>query len=117
MARRLFWEDAYIREFDAKVVSAAANRVALDQTAFNPRGGGLVTDLGELGGAAVSEVVKEEEEVYHVVDRPELFSVGATVHGALDWERRYKVMKMHTTAHILSAIVNQETGALITGNQ
>jgi misacylated tRNA(Ala) deacylase len=117
MTRRLFWEDAYIREFDAKVVSAATNKIVLDQTAFNPRGGGLVSDLGQLGGAAVTEVVKEDEEVYHLVDHPELFGVGATVHGTLDWERRYKVMKMHTTAHILSSIVNRETGALITGNQ
>ena len=39
------------------------------------------------------------------------------MHGALDWERRFRIMKMHTSAHILSAVVNGETGALITGNQ
>ena len=46
-----------------------------------------------------------------------LLKVGEVVHGSIDWERSYKVMKMHTTAHILCAIVNRETGALITGNQ
>ena len=117
MTRRIFWEDMYARDFEGKVISVDGNRVVLDQTAFYPRGGGLVSDVGKLGGANVTEVVKEGEEVYHVVDNPGVLKVGETVHGTIDWDRRYKVMKMHTTAHILCAIVNRETGALITGNQ
>jgi len=107
----------YAREFDGSVLKVDGNRVVLDQTAFNPRGGGLVSDLGTLGGSSLAEVIKEDEEVIHLVNDPGRFKVGETVHGVLDWDRRYKVMKMHTTAHILSAIVNRETGGLITGNQ
>ena len=117
MTKRLFWEDMYIHDFDAKVLSVEGNRVVLDQTAFYPRGGGLVSDIGKLGAANVTEVIKENEEAIHIVDHPELLRVGEVVHGSIDWERRYEVMKMHTTAHILCAIVNRETGALITGNQ
>jgi misacylated tRNA(Ala) deacylase len=117
MSRKLFWEDAYVKDFDAKIVSVDGNRATLDQTAFNPRGGGLVSDTGRMGGALVIEVVKENEEPIHIVDHSELLKVGDTVHCALDWERRYKIMKMHTAAHILCAVVNKETGALITGNQ
>ena len=117
MTRRLYWEDMYMRDFDGKVASVEGGRVVLDQTAFYPRGGGLVSDLGKLNGANVTEVIKENEEVFHVVDDPGLFKIGESVHGAIDWDRRHKVMKMHTTAHILCAIVNRETGALITGNQ
>jgi misacylated tRNA(Ala) deacylase len=117
MTRRLFWEDMNAREFDGKVTSVEGNRVVLDQTVFYPRGGGLVSDVGTLNGANVIEVVKENEEIFHIVDNPGVFNVGESVHGAIDWNRRYKVMKMHTTAHILCAIVNRETGALITGNQ
>lgn len=106
-----------MREFDGKILSIEGNRVVLDQTAFYPRGGGLVSDIGKLGPASVTETVKEGEEVFHLVDNPELLNVGETVHGQIDWDRRYRVMKMHTTAHILCAIVNRETGALITGNQ
>jgi len=107
----------YMREFDGTVVMVEGNQVVLDQTAFNPRGGGLVSDLGALGGSTITEVIKEDEEIIHLVSDPGRFKVGETVHGILDWERRYKVMKMHTTAHILCAIVNRETGALINGNQ
>lgn len=117
MTRRLFWEDMYAREFDAKVLGTEGTRVVLDQTAFNPRGGGLVSDTGSLDGARVVEAIKEGEEVIHLLDSPLGTSPGGAVHGSVDWDRRYRIMKMHTAAHILSAIVNKETGALITGNQ
>ena len=117
MTKRIFWEDMYAREFDADVVSANGNRVVLNQTAFNPRGGGLVSDTGTLGDAKVVEVVKEGEEIYHVLDTAGNLREGEQVHGVLDWDRRYRIMRMHTSAHILSAVVHGETGALITGNQ
>ena len=117
MTRRLFWEDMYAKEFDAKVVSVSGARVVLDQTAFNPRGGGLVSDVGTLDGKRVLEVVKEGEEIYHILEAQEPMAAGGQVHGVLDWDRRYRIMKMHTAAHILSSVVNTETGALITGNQ
>jgi misacylated tRNA(Ala) deacylase len=117
MTRKLFWDDAYAREFDAEVELVDGNRVVLDQTAFNPRGGGLVSDTGKLNGAKVIEATKEGDNVFHILEAPAELRTGDRVHGELDWDRRYRIMKMHTTAHILSAVVNGETGALITGNQ
>src|ERR1022692_2473668 len=119
MTERLYWQDPYLREFDAKVESVDEGGVRLDRTAFNPRGGGLVSDVGKLNGADVIEVIKKEEEIYHVLQGGGGASLraGDAVHGVIDWERRHRVMRMHTTAHILSAVVNRETGALITGNQ
>ncbi len=117
MTEKLFWQDAYIREFDAKVESLEEVGVRLDKTAFNPRGGGLVSDVGRLNDIRVVEVVKRDEEVYHVLEPGASLRPGDAVHGVIDWEMRHRVMRMHTTAHILSAVVNRETGALITGNQ
>ena len=117
MTRRLFWEDMYAKAFDAKVVSLDADRLVLDQTAFNPRGGGLVSDTGTVDGTKVLEAVKEGEEVTHLLGSALSKHEGDSVHGVLDWDRRYRIMRMHTAAHILSSIVHDETGALITGNQ
>lgn len=117
MTEKLFWQDMYLREFDARVESVEEAGVRLDRTAFNPRGGGLVSDVGRLNAAEVVEVVKKDEEIYHVLGAGASLRAGDAVHGVIDWERRYRVMRMHTTAHILSAVVNRETGALITGNQ
>ncbi len=117
MTRRLFWEDMYAREFDAEVELVDGNRVVLDQTAFNPRGGGLVSDTGKINGMKVIEATKEGENVFHMLEAPAELRIGDRVHGVLDWERRYRIMRMHTAAHIISSVVNGETGALITGNQ
>ena len=106
-----------MREFDAEVASVDGDRVVLDQTAFNPRGGGLVSDTGSLGGSKMIEAVKEGEEIFHVLESVDGLAPGDRVHGTLDWNKRHRIMRMHTTAHILSAVVNGETGALITGNQ
>ena len=117
MTKKLFWEDPYAREFEAEVELIEGNRVVLDQTAFNPRGGGLLSDTGRLNGVRVIEATKEGDNVYHILESPAEMRVGDRVHGELDWDRRNTILKMHTSAHILSAVVNGETGALITGNQ
>src|SRR5260370_39661665 len=116
MTERLLWQDMYLGEFDAKVESVDDDGVSLDRTAFNPRGGGLVSDVGKLNGADVVEVVKQEEAIYHLLGGGASLRPGDAVHGVIDWEKRHRGMRMHTTAHILSAVVNRETGALITGN-
>jgi misacylated tRNA(Ala) deacylase len=117
LTEKLFWQDAYIRDFEATVVSVDGGRLVLDRTAFNPRGGGLVSDLGAVDGQALVEVLKEDDEIFHVFQAQPVFRPGANVHCVLDWERRYRIMRMHTTAHILSSVVHGQTGALITGNQ
>jgi Ser-tRNA(Ala) deacylase AlaX len=116
VTKKLFWDDMYLREFDARVVSVEGDSLVLDQTAFNPRGGGLVSDVGTLNGRRVLEVLKQGEEIRHVVEGG-TWEAGQSVHGVLDWERRHRIMRMHTAAHILSSVVNRETGGLITGNQ
>lgn len=117
MTERLFWQDAYIRDFEATVVSVEGNKLVLDRTAFNPRGGGLVTDLGTVNGQELAEVVKEGDAIFHVFQTAPSSKAGEKVHCVLDWDRRHRIMRMHTTAHILSSVVHRGTGALITGNQ
>ena len=118
LTKKLFWDDMYMKEFTAKVISAEGNQVVLDQTAFNPHGGGLVGDTGWIGEAKVVDTVKgPADAIAHVFEAPTSLTVGAEVKGKLDWDRRHRIMRMHTSAHLLSAIFNKKTGALITGNQ
>ncbi len=117
MTRKLFWEDMYLNEFDAVVISSNGNRVVLDRTAFYPQGGGLVSDTGTIDGIRVIDVVKEDENIIHFLEGVNKFDVGKNVHCALDWARRYSLMKMHTAAHLLSSVIHKKSGALITGNR
>ncbi len=116
----LYLDDSYLREFDAEVTDVRENGVILNATAFHPTGGGLVSDTGVIdhsrGSSRVIEARFVDDGVLHVVEGA-LPEVGEVVKGALDWERRYRVMRMHTALHALSAVVARETGALVTGNQ
>lgn len=118
MTKKLYWEDSYLREFGSIVKNINGNLVELDQTAFFPTGGGEPNDTGKLISNGheyqVVNVSKENEIILHQVNKEGL-KVGEKVKGILDWDRRYRLMRMHTVAHLLSALINKETGALITG--
>ncbi len=94
--------------------------VVLDQTIFYAKGGGQPYDTGKIiKGSDVYNVVyvgKFSGEISHEVDHAGL-QTGDKVHLVLDWDRRYKLMRSHTAAHVVASLLNQGTGALITGNQ
>jgi Ser-tRNA(Ala) deacylase AlaX len=122
MGEALYLEDSYLRECDSVVAAVMGNLVALDRTIFYPRGGGQPSDCGKLVLADGSEyrvlsVVKKEGRVMHELDREPRFSAGEHVRCVIDWGRRYRLMRMHTAAHVLAAMMNRELGVLITGNQ
>ncbi len=121
MTKALFLVDSYLKESDAQVVAVNEGKfVVLDQTIFYAKGGGQPNDTGKIiKGSEVYNVVyvgKFSGEISHEVDRVGL-QVGDKVHLVLDWERRYKLMRSHTAAHVVASLLNQGTGALITGNQ
>ena len=112
MTKRLYYEDAYCREFDARVMDCREGKqgweVVLDQTAFYPEGGGQPADEGTLGEAKVLDVKEGGEEVVHLCDRP--LEPGSAVHGTLDWDRRFRFMQQHSGEHIFSGIVHRIFG-------
>lgn len=121
MGQALYMDDSYLREFEAAVESVKDNKyIILDKTAFYPVSGGVAFDTGVLIKESkefpVVYVGKFNGMISHEVSKQGL-KAGDIVVGKIDWERRYKLMKLHTTAHILAAIIHNKTGALITGGQ
>jgi len=117
---RLYYDDAYLQNFEARVLSCApaepvkgasgmqpAWEVLLDQTAFYPSSGGQPNDLGLLGEAVVLDVRDEGEEIAHIVDR-EVANGG--VKGCVNWPRRFDHMQQHTGQHLLSAMFQERFG-------
>ena len=104
---KLYYEDAYLREFDAAVLSCREEQgrylVVLDRTAFYPEGGGQPADHGVLGGVAVTDVQERDGVVCHTCAGP--LAVGSTVHGAIDWQRRFDHMQQHSGEHIVSGML------------
>ncbi len=122
MAEQLYLHDSYIRNFTATVVSVDGNDVTLDVTAFYPSSGGQPCDTGTISvvnsdaSFNVLEVTKKNGEIIHKVDSDGL-NAGDMVECEINWNRRHTLMRMHTAAHILSAVFNSEENVLITGNQ
>lgn len=117
----LYSEDSYRKECDATVVSVKDGKyIVLDQTIFYPKGGGQPGDTGKImKGNEVYNVVyvgKFSGDISHEVDREGLRK-GDKVHCLLSWERRYKLMRSHTAAHVFASLLCEDTGALVTGNQ
>ncbi|MBU0527431.1 alanyl-tRNA editing protein [Candidatus Micrarchaeota archaeon] len=121
MTEILFLEDSYCKQCTANVKSISNNSVVLDQTIFYPRGGGQPSDQGTITHSDGTEykvlnVIKRDGQINHELDRTGL-SVGDSVICKLDWSRRYRLMQMHTAAHVLAATMCKHANSLITGNQ
>ncbi len=118
-------EAAYERRFHANVVSRPPGAVVLDRTLFYPTGGGQPCDQGGLVTAAgvrypVTDVRKSGSEIVHQLGRPHPtgappLSSGEPVTGEIDWERRFRHMRLHTSQHLVSAVLFARTGRRTTG--
>ena len=105
MTERLYYQDCYLREFDADLVDTVSHdgrtALVLDRTAFYPASGGQPADAGMFGDVRVLDVVDADDGgILHVVDRA---PSSTRLHGVVDWTRRFDHMQQHTGQHVLSA--------------
>jgi misacylated tRNA(Ala) deacylase len=113
MTELVFRDDAYARSCAARVIAADERGIRLDRTVFYPTGGGQPGDSGELrlvDGTAIPivDTVKGDgaDEVVHVAASGAASPVaGDEVTAEIDWERRHRLMRMHTCLHLLCAVV------------
>ena len=107
MTEKLYYNDAFMKNFTAQVLSCEKGKdgweVVLDRTAFYPEGGGQPGDQGVLGGVAVADTHEKEGEVVHLCAGP--LTVGETVTGEIDFARRFDFMQQHSGEHIVSGIL------------
>jgi len=119
MVEELFRQDAYLKQADATVTAVEDRGVRLDRSIFYPTGGGQPGDTGVLhwdgGEAKVADTVKADGNDVLLVLAPDAPkpAVGTQVRCELDWERRYKHMRMHTALHVMSAVIKGN----VTGGQ
>jgi len=101
MTTRLYDQDHYLAEFDARVSEIDGLNVVLDQTAFYAQSGGQAGDRGTINGEEVVDTRIIVGEHVHVMSEEPRFSVGDDTHGVIDWDRRYRIMKIHSASHIM----------------
>ncbi len=119
MVELLYLKNSYMKDFEARITGITEEGVFLDKTAFFPRSGGLEGDRGILrtpvGEFRVVGARKVGDDVLHLLETTEGLKGGMEVRGILDWENRYRQMRLHTASHIVSAIFYEKYGAMVTG--
>lgn len=110
MTEKLYYKDAYIKEFEATVLSCEQEKdvykIVLDKTAFFPEGGGQTSDVGVIGDAVVTDVQEKEDVIFHYADK----EVQGTVWCKLDFEKRFDKMQNHSGEHLVSGLSHKLFG-------
>ncbi|HEX2581517.1 MAG TPA: alanyl-tRNA editing protein [Dongiaceae bacterium] len=122
MIELLFRDDPYLQRCPARVIASGDNAVRLDRTVFYPMGGGQPGDTGRLrlDSRTVVEVIDTQkgdapDDVVHIVADGGALLPGMTLEAEIDWDRRHRLMRMHTLLHLVCAVMKdaQLTGAQI----
>ncbi len=106
--RKLYWEDAYAKEFSATVTEVGDGFVVLNQTLFFAEGGGQPGDTGSLNSVRVANTKyadAEGKKIAHFVEGG--LEKGDAVHGVIDWERRYELMRLHSALHVVHFVFKE----------
>ncbi|MBB3065514.1 alanyl-tRNA editing protein [Limibacillus halophilus] len=117
----LFREDSYLKECTATVIAAGPDGVSLDQTVFYPTGGGQPGDSGVLVLADGTQIRVVEarkgagpDDVLHILEEGSLLpKPGDAIIARIDWDRRYRHMRMHSCLHVLCSLIDGD----VTGGQ
>ena len=108
---KLFEENAYLKEFKAKIISINIEEktIELDNTAFYARSGGQPGDIGEIiaenQNIEVKDTIKKDNKIINIINKTENLDKGIEIIGKINWEKRYKHMKMHSALHLMCSVI------------
>ena len=116
----IFWRDSYAKKVETKIINVSDNSFATDKTVFYPGGGGQPHDTGKCVYRDVEYNVirayREGDLIFHELASTTKLDIGDSIVLEIDWDRRYRIMRLHTSLHILSAVMYDWSQYLITGS-
>ena len=121
--KKLFWEDPYLTEAVAIVTGVDGDIITLNQTIVFAFSGGQQSDSGTISGYEIIKAEKVGTEIFYTIPQQHYLSVGDTVKVKIDWDKRYKLMKLHFAAELVLELVYQgydqpeKVGANITSDK
>lgn len=109
-AKKIFWKDPYLTQLDTHITSVNGADVTLAETIFYAFAGGQERDYGTIGNYRVLDAHKNDLEIIYTLPDKHTLKVGDAVTVTIDWERRYKLMRLHFAAEIVLEVVTQNYG-------
>lgn len=101
MTKKLFWENPYLSQLDTRIASVNENEITVEQTIFYALSGGQESDTGTIGGKRVLQARKQGQEIVYTMEEGHSLQVGDQVQMSIDWERRYRLMRLHFAAELV----------------
>ena len=105
MTRKIFWEEPYLSELEATVTSVKGNEITVDQTIFYAQSGGQESDYGSMNNHRVVQAYKAGKEIIYTLEDGHGLRPGEQVTIVIDWERRYRLMRLHFAAEVILELV------------
>jgi Ser-tRNA(Ala) deacylase AlaX len=93
--KKIFWENPYLTELEARVTSIDNSIITLDQTIAFAFSGGQQSDSGTIGGFQILEAKKDGKEIFYTIEQNHNLLLNQNVMVAIDWEKRYRLMRLH----------------------
>jgi Ser-tRNA(Ala) deacylase AlaX len=105
VTEKLFWAEPYRTSLETRIASVEGNRATVDRTIFYAFSGGQESDSGSIGGFPVLEACKDGAGIVYTLPDGHGLSPGDTVEMSIDWERRYRLMRLHFAAELILELV------------
>ena len=112
MTKKIFWKDPYLTQLDTLITSVKGTDVTVEETIFFAFSGGQESDYGTIGDRRVLQARTEGREIVYTLENGHGLKPGDQVRMKIDWERRYKLMRLHFAAEIILELVYQKLGSI-----
>jgi Ser-tRNA(Ala) deacylase AlaX len=107
MTRKLFWADPYLTQLDTQITSVNGDDVTVAETIFYAFSGGQESDAGMIENRPVLQAHKDGHEIVYTLDKGHGLKAGDPVRMMVDWERRYRLMRLHFAAELVLELAYQ----------
>jgi len=107
VVKKLFWEDPYLKSISATITNVEGQNITLNQTIIYAFSGGQQSDFGSIGDFEIIEAKKENLEIVYTLPENHTLQKGQEVVVSIDWEKRYRIMKLHFAAEIILELMYQ----------
>lgn len=108
--KKVFWENPYLTELNTTVTSVMGDTITVAETIFYAFSGGQQSDSGKINGYEVLEATKVGKEIYYKLSPEHKLCSGDLVHMTIDWQKRYRLMRLHFAAELVLEWVYQNYG-------
>ena len=112
MTKKIFWEDPYLTQLETHIATVKDNDITVEQTIFYALSGGQESDYGTIGNNRVLQARKEGKEIVYTLENSHGLKPGDQVRMNIDWERRYKLMRLHFAAEIVLELAYQNLDSI-----